>query len=139
MFSAEGMQITLTDAFTEASVDGFTVGYGTNEVAVLALKESFSLAEGLEEYTLSEYGRLVLENNGLESYAELQNYDGLTYFEYQSVNPETEEEYYYFSVIYKSSDAFWLIQFASSEETADNHMDDFLKWAKSVQFSSSAL
>ena len=105
VFSAEEMQITLTDAFTEATIDGFTACYDSKDVAVLALKESFSMSEDFEDYTLEEYGQLVLQNNGLESYAELQNHSGLTYFEYQNYNPETEEEYYYFSVVYKSTDA----------------------------------
>ena len=63
LFSSDGMEITLTKAFRKTSVDGYTVCYDSSKVAVFALKEAFSLAEGLEEMTLDDYRKLVLQAN----------------------------------------------------------------------------
>ena len=45
-FSAKGMQITLTDEFSKQTAAGYTAGFGSKDVAVLVLKEDFTLQEG---------------------------------------------------------------------------------------------
>lgn len=134
-FSYSGMNITLTNEFTEISADGYTVCYDSENVAVLTLEEKFDSVEGFEEYTLEQYGELVLEANGLEDTVELQNRDGLTCFEYQYNNPDTNVTYSYFTVLYKEYDAFWMIQFATPEENMESYHQTFADWAKTVEFS----
>ena len=138
-FSSNGMSITLTDAFNETSLEGYTVCYESQYVGVIALKESFDIIEGLSDYTIEEYGNLVIENNQFESAKKLQNKNGLTYFEYDFYNPEYKITYTYFSVLYKSSDAFWMIQFTTPKENIDNYRDSFVEWAKSVKFPSDSI
>lgn len=133
-FSKEGMTLTLTKEFTEQTQGGYTVCYGTKDVACLALKEPFSLAEGFEDYTLDEYGDLVLESNSLKETSKLQNSDGLTYFEYEFTHPETKELYHYFSAVFKASDSFWLVQFATLEKDFDANREDIVKWLNSIEF-----
>ncbi len=133
-FSAEGMSITLTNKFKETKVPNYTVCYDSSKVAVITLKESFTLVEGFENYTLAQYGDMVTKNNGLTS-ADLKTTDGLTYFEYDFTNTEENKVYHYYSFVYKADDAFWLIQFATIKDDAKNHFDDIVGWAKSVKFS----
>ena len=114
-FTKSGMHVTLTEEFVERSVNGYTVAYDSAEVAVFVIKESISLAECFEDYTLAEYGELVLQANGLQR-GTLQKKDGLTYFEYEATNPQTDEVHCYCSFIYKAADAFWLVQFATTKE-----------------------
>ena len=64
-FADSGMKIVLTTEFDEVDYEGYTVCYGSEDVAVFALKEAFSDFEGAEDYTLNEYGELVIENNRL--------------------------------------------------------------------------
>lgn len=132
-FSAQGMSITLTDSFREFDAEGFTVGYEAGDVAVIGLKEAFSLMEGFEDYTLEEYGNLVLENNEMD-FCELETLEGLTYFEYLYTDPDTNEDYQYFSCVYKASDAFWLIHFVTLEEEVETYAEQVVSWAKSVEF-----
>jgi hypothetical protein len=136
-FSKEGMTITLNNHFLETSQDGYTTCYESQDVAIFALKEKFSLVEGFDKYTLSEYGNLVITNNKLDSSVKLQNSDGLTYFEYQSSNPDTNDLYHYFSLVYKTSDSFWMIQFATLEKNYNDNKQDILDWAKTIKFSNS--
>ena len=130
-FTAEGMSITLNENFSKDAVDMFTACYSSGETAVLALKESFSLMDGLENYTLEQYGQLVLQTNGMTDF-QLQTQDGITFFEYES---ETDQgTFYYLSTLHKGPDAFWMVQFACDVADADDYLPYFLQWAKSISF-----
>lgn len=136
-FSSDGMKITLTDEFEKASANGFTVCYSSQDVAVLASKESFSYYPWIEELSINEYGEMLLINSGFDSSVKLTASDGLCYFEYENVNPDTKKNYYYFAVLYKAPDAFWMIQFATLADGStdlDDYRRDFIEWAKSVEF-----
>lgn len=132
-FSSNGMSISLTDEFIKTDVENYTVAYDSKNVAVFALKEAFALADGFQNYTLEQYGNLVLKNNNLSA-SELQNLDGLTEFEYEFTNPNTKDTYTYFSFVYKADDAFWLVQFATLTENVDEYRAQILEWAKTVSF-----
>lgn len=129
-FSAEGMTITLTAAFDEAEYAGFTQCYESNEVAIMALKEKFTLLPGAEDYSVEEYGQLVLQGNSMKDTA-LKTKDGVVYFTYTSEVADGST-YFYFAAVYKGSDAFWLIQFAAPESLRDTYEPQFLQWAGSV-------
>ncbi len=132
-FSSDGMTITLTDEFVKTDIENCTVAYDSKNVAVFALKESFSLVDGFEDYTLEQYGDLLLQNNNLSSF-ELEKIEGLTGFEYEFTNPDTKDICRYFSFIYKAKDAFWLVQFATLTENADANKSRIIEWAKTVSF-----
>ncbi len=131
-FSDNGMNITLTSEFKKAQYEGFTHCYDSQHVAVFTLKEEFSLMEGLEDYTLEEYGDLVLMANGLDS--SLNHIDGLIEFEYEYADIQTNDTYKYFAFVYKSNDAFWLVQFATLIEDSEEYSSKIVEWAKSISF-----
>lgn len=133
-FTADNMSITLNENFSEDVLDSFTACYSSRDVAAFLLKEEFSLMAGLENYTLEQYGQLVLQNNGMPDF-QLQTVDGVLYFEYEVDNEADKTTYYYFSTIHKATDAFWLVQFACNAADAEEHIPDFIQWAKSVSFS----
>ncbi len=133
-FSSDGMTITLTDEFSEAELDNFTVSYESKEVAVFALKESFSEAAHLKSMSIEQYGNLVIQMNGLFSDA-LKKAEGLTYFDYEYENTETNETYRYFVYLYKTDDAFWMVQFALPEQNVKAYSEQITEWARAVTFS----
>ena len=137
VFSKDGITLTLTDQFSETPDDNFTVCYLSKDVAVLVLKEEFSSSEGFDKYTLNDYGNLLITANNFDSSVELQSSDGLTYFEYQYSDLETKELYNYFSVIFKATDSFWMVQFAALEQNYSDEKPAFIDWAKKIEFSSS--
>ena len=132
-FSSDGMQITLTEEFTKTEYSGFTVCYDSRDVAVFGLKESFSLAAGFENYTLQEYAQLVLDANGFEGSVSVQDSNDLVWFEYVAKGADNQD-YYYFCVTYKADDAFWLVEFTTAEDQAEDMFESFILWAKSVTF-----
>lgn len=133
-FESNGMSITLTDEFYESEVDGYTFCYESYDTVVLGLREGFDLAEGFENCTLDEYADLIIENNGIDQSVEVQHRDGVTYFEYVWTNPDSDVNYVYYTAVYKSTDAFWQIQFIADEENYDGLLPEFEKYAKSIQF-----
>mgnify|MGYP001025726406 FL=1 len=132
-FASDGMRITLTNQFHEADFDDFTVSYDSNDVAVFLLKDDFAVLDGLEDWSLEEYGAFILLNNGLEETA-LQQESGLTYFTYDYVNAAEDADYYYISYLYKAPDAFWMIQFATTRDRYARYADQIRDWARSVEF-----
>ena len=97
-------------------------------------KEEYYDKDGFQDYTLEQYGNLVLKNNNLSA-SELQNLDGLTEFEYEFTNPNTKDTYTYFSFVYKADDAFWLVQFACDVKDYNEYKPYFIEWAKTVDVS----
>ena len=132
-FSSNGMTIKLTDEFVKTDVENYTVAYDSKNVAVFALKEAFALADGFQDYTLEQYGNLVLQNNNLSS-SKIEDKEGLIGFEYEFTNPDTKDTYKYFSFVYKSNDAFWLVQFATLTENVDEYSSKIIEWAKTISF-----
>ena len=132
-FSSNGMSIRLTDEFVKTDVENYTVAYASKNVVVFALKEAFALADGFQDYTLEQYGNLVLQNNNLSS-SKIEDKEGLIGFEYEFTNPDTKDTYKYFSFVYKADDAFWLVQFATLTENVDEYSPKILEWAKTVSF-----
>ena len=129
-FSNDGMSITLTAEFEAMEYEGFTQCYEGKLAAVLALKEEFSLAPVLKDYSAEDYGRLVLRGNGMDE-KDLVVTEDLVYFTY--VRPvENGKEYFYLAAVYRGSDAFWLIQFAAPETLREDYEPLFLQWAASV-------
>lgn len=132
-FTAEGMKITLPEEFERIDVEDYTVYYQTDKFAIFGLREEFSLLEGFEDYTLEEYGKLVLKANSLTSH-ELKTYGGLMFFEYEYDNSDNNQTYRSRSFVFKADDAFWMVQFATLEEDFASYSDDIMDWAKSIEF-----
>lgn len=130
-FEVNDMNITLTDDFRKQGASGFTAGFGTKDVAVLVLEEEFSLQQGFGDLSLKEYANLVVQNSGKG--AKVQDKLDFSYFEFDA-KVDNGETYHYIAVMYKGPDAFWLIQFATDKDKADEYRTDIFGWAASVTF-----
>lgn len=133
-FSADGLTITLTEDYTEIPGTGFSLCCEGPEAAMFALKEDFSLMPGLENYSVKQYAETVFQNNPMAADSQLQTEGDLNWFEYSYQNLGEEEPYHFFVYIFKSDDAFWMVQFAAPEEIAEENAQKIEKWAKSVSF-----
>ncbi len=138
-FSCDGMTITLDKSFEEVPDTGFAGCFESPETAVFVLREDFSLMPGLEDFPLEEYASLVLQNNQVGTDTQLQNKDGLYWFEYDFDNLAEGKTYHFYVYTFKSADAFWLVQFATPVELAEAQADDIEKWVGSVSFDAPAL
>lgn len=127
-----GIKMTLTDSFIETNIASYDFAYGCDDVAVFGVEEKFDLVEGFGDYSLKEYGELVIKNTELDS--KLQKEDGLMFFEYEFYNEQDAINYSYLVAVYKTTDSFWCVSYAVSDDQYEMYKPMFLEWAKSVQF-----
>ena len=131
-FSDDGMQITLTTAFSEEDLEGYTVGYAADTAIVLALHETkaeFADA-GAEDVTFEQYVEFVRQANSDKELVDGEPIDGNPTLLYDFLNEEQNVTY-----LYESDDGFWMVQFASQKSNFDAYEPSFIEAAKSVSFS----
>lgn len=133
-FNYSEMSITLTSEFSERNVEGYSACYESYENVILIIKDDREYFENFDTYTLKEYAQDTITYNEFDSSVKLKEEMGLTYFEYDFTDEETGDAYSYFVPMYKSSDAFWFFQFASFEEDYETYREQFIEWAKTVEF-----
>ena len=136
-FSDDGMQITLTTAFSEEDLEGYTVGYAADTAIVLALHETkaeFADA-GAEDVTFEQYVEFVKGANEDKAIVDGEPIDGNPTLLYDFLNEEQNVTYRYLTVLYESDDGFWMVQFASQKSNFDAYEPSFIEAAKSVSFS----
>lgn len=134
-FTKKNMTITLPENFKETTVQGYTVCYESNDAWVLALREAFSLEQGFSNWTLDQYADVIRTNSAANSPTQISHENDLTSIEHSFFNEDENLTYKYFVAVYKSSDAFWMIQFSCTEDNYDAYRASFIEWAKSVEFS----
>ena len=132
-FTSNGLEVTLTEAFKESSVEGYTACYDSTKVAVLALKENKSDFASLGSINLSTYANLVKKANESKSPSAIEIKDGLTYMTYEFTNPDNNKEYSYLTVMYEGEDAFWMVQFATLTEDYAEYESFLFDCAKTVK------
>lgn len=135
-FTVEELTVTLTDEFMKMSVfaEGYTAAFGAPDATLLILKETFEDLGIDNSYSSEDYAWAVHDGYSTDTITDVYTEDGLVYFEF-SATAEEGNVYKYFAVCYKSTDAFWLLQFATDEPFYDTYRPYFVSWAKSVTFS----
>lgn len=133
-YSKNGITLTLPGNFSETEAEGYDYALESRDVAVMVLKERFSDYEALgvsvSDMTLFDYAGLIITANGLPESTPISTADGLTSFTYE--REVDGDEFYYYSVAYKGSDAFWIVQFVCIAKDKNDKQSDFAEYAKSV-------
>lgn len=130
VFRTSELEITLDTSFAEANIQGYERCYTSKHVDVFLVKEAFDSADELEGMTLSDYAAALIKANGLDT--QIKQDGSLFYFDY--VSTLETGDFHYYSYLYKSDNAFWVVQFAIAEVYREQLSSDLLKWAKSVTF-----
>lgn len=133
-FQVQELQITLAENFEQLEVEGYTACYASSDMAVFLLREDFGLKKGFGDLSVEEYGAMVLANNQVTASAQLRKDGDLTVFDYEYINPDTGNAYYYYTVLAKGPDAFWMVQFSAPAKNAQEHISLFRQWASSIRF-----
>ena len=124
----------MTKAFKEsdAATYGYTAVFDSSKVAVFALKENFSLVEGLGATSKAAYAELLRSANGARNPGEVKTEDGIMFFEYSFLNTDENVTYSYFTTVHEGNDAYWMVQFATRQDDYNEYRPYLLKWAKTV-------
>lgn len=132
-YSSHGFNIKMDDGMNEKDLATATVTYMSDKVVITALKEEFTFLEAIdidEESSIEDYAEAVIKNNKADY--KLKEKDGINYFEYEKT--VSGKDYYYYAVVYKSDDAFWLVNFACEKRNKSEYQEKFFEWAKTVTF-----
>ena len=134
-FSKAGMTVTLTEEFYEKEHMGYTTCFLSDDIAVFVLKEEYTLFENTDfssASTLEEYAGLVWNANQFTGNVPLTTDGDLKYFEYDYT--ANGNSYTYRTYVFKSADAFWLVQFASLSEHYEALSRTMHGYAATVRF-----
>ena len=137
-FTVEDMSITLTDYFYTYYPQGYTVLLQSNEISIFGVMYPFDMmgeSELTPESSIEEFGEELLKSNEREG-LELVKKDGLSYYFYEDTSEETQETYSYLTMLYKSEEAFWLLQFVCKAEQYEKLESELFQYAASVTFTS---
>ena len=132
-YTSHGISVTMNDKFYEKSLLSATVYLESTDSIFTALKEDFNLLSTVgitKDSTLREYAELVVKANQLST--QIIEEDGLTYFTYEKT--VSGKDFYYLATVYKSNDAFWLINFACEKNAQSSFKPKFIKKKKTVTF-----
>lgn len=131
-FSDEGITMTLTGEFEQLDFEEYTVCYGSSDVAVFVIRDDFELMPGGSALSLNQYAHLVMNSTGVSS--EVKTSGDLTYFGYEGSDDGSGEVFYYYTFAYKSSNAYWVVQYAMDKNQAEDYREQVFAWAESVKF-----
>ncbi len=137
-FEIKDMRITLTNEFKEAvkleKKDCDLILASKNVIAYFK-EDSWALyTNDYSETTEEEYAEIILRENEIKD-AKIKTEKGTTYSEYEYENTDTNKKYYHFCAFYIGDEAFWTVQFTTEANKAQEMKPQFIKWAKTVEFS----
>ena len=126
VFAGDGYQITLTEQFSEQKSEMGFDGYYTAYFGAVMIKiEPFTLKDGLENETVTEYIANVIKNNRTD--AKPEEKDGLVFYRYQ------REGMCGWNFAFKGEKAFYLVQFLCREADASELEELFFSIAKTIK------
>ena len=129
-YQVADLRIMLTDQFKDFSVEGYTGGFQTRDVAILILQENRNMLEAGGVNSLTQYAKLVQQVN--KHNAPIQEEEHFLYYEYDFHNRTTNEDFHYFVMMYKNPVDFYIVQFAVRQAETENYREQVMEWAKSV-------
>ncbi|MEA4890220.1 MAG: hypothetical protein VB070_12230 [Clostridiaceae bacterium] len=133
-FSKAGMTITLTQDFAEKEVVSQTAAYISSQYIVVSMKEETQLLEQNDvaaDISLREYAECIIANNELDT--TIEGIESQPYFIYsQHLNGK---DISYLAVMFKGSDAYWVVTFACETQYFASSREQFMKWADTVKIS----
>lgn len=132
-FTHRDMSITLTDEFRKTKVDMWDVAYKTTDVVVGAKRQGFYANPGLKYYSAIQYADAVMRKSGIDSTIQIRPGE-LTYFVFSEQSKDEGITYRFYCYVYKTTDAFWIVEFCVPEEQVSRYEKTIAEWARSVDF-----
>lgn len=131
-FQIGEMSICLTEGFEQSSSQAFQGIFSSRNMAVFVNRDGLDYSPAfISGFNPDQYAEYVILSTGIDSKAEEK--DGLTYFIFSAEGDEGKM-YKYYAYVFKTEEAFWLIQFSVEEGKAEKHEKTIESYAKSIKF-----
>ena len=133
IFTYEELSITLTDKFKGYTHEGdsYDVFYESDDL-IVAIKRT-AIDSSNSDLTAKEFAEANYKDINGASF-EVFEKDGYAYFGYDTLNDDDQPIDSGIACIYKSEDAFWLVDFFSDADSFEDQIDTVFKYADSVKF-----
>lgn len=129
MFTVGDMSITLNKGFSQQRSPGTYAAFGSRKVGIFVIKAKIASDE--TTMTAEQYAKALIGMNTLDS--EVEKDGDLPYFTAE-VKAENGRKYVHYTYVYKTEDAFWVVEFAVRESRAARQEKNISQWAHSVEF-----
>lgn len=129
----EGLTIDLPDDFKADTYEGADYYYLSDTALFLAMQEDFDSLSSVEidaNSSLEEYAQAVINVNEVDAQVGTDSM-GNVYFTYEQT--VSGYDYFYYAVVKKGSEVFWLCQFACMATDAAEMTDSFAQWGSTIQ------
>ena len=123
------MSITLNGSFEQQVTTEYYGYIASKDVAVFINKDEIgSIMSGRDT---EEYAKNAVAKNNIQT--EIKTENGVSSFVFTAVG-ENGKTFCYYAYVYKTDDAFWLIQFAVGDGKAKKYSSQIDGWAGSIKF-----
>ncbi len=133
-YKCHEITIRLPEEFSNYEVDGYTMGFESEKVSIAGLREDYKTYPELASTTLEQYSSFILDNNSNRGMKRSEYFGEMASAEHTYLNTENNQNYKYFSVMLKTHEAFWLIQFSCVESDYETLKPQFIEWAKTIRY-----
>lgn len=132
VFTEGALSITLTDAFTKESYEGYDFVYQSNKIMVMGVCETQQQFNevGMTVGTVQEYAKLCMEAHGTD--VSLQTADSYVYCEYEE--KVQGKDFSYYAAFYNNGDNYWVLSFATLKDDYADQKATIEKFASSVTY-----
>ncbi len=135
-FTVGDLTIELTDGFKREFSENYDAVYTSRKIGVYIKREKFTDLKSEEkpasELKPSDYAQGIIDGSKLNTTVKTSM--GRTTFTYE-VHVDSEW-YTFYALVYKSSDSFWLVQFATKSDSFESQFEAINDFAWSVEFAS---
>ncbi len=129
-----GLTITMREGMEPFDAEGITMAVADSRCMMTAVRHDYStysdMGADMTAVTEEEYVLLLEELGRLEqefSYDAAGNYH-TTYTAHVD-----GEDYFYYGIIHKGSDAFWLVTFTCEAGLSEEYIPLFIEWSRSIE------
>ena len=132
-FACGNVTLTLTEDFEETSVEGQDGAYLSSNVGVTVLSQTNEELDNLgynsSTMTAKDYAQAIIDSNEQNTEG-VKEEDGLTTYTYNASS--TNYNFTYQAYIFKTADAFYMVQFYCISSDYEEMAPTFAQWAKAI-------
>lgn len=134
-FKTEDFSIVMNDDYKAGNTAEYETEwnyvYESDYALVVFSKDPYDQIPTLQYYNLETYAEFLAQANEEEKWDTVK-VDDFLYTEYEETFDD--ETYTYLLTMHKTDNAFWLVEFATLKSNYKSLKDDFIDYAKSIQF-----
>ncbi len=131
-FTAGDLNITLTTAFEREDDEEVLAKFESRKVNVYVQKVVHIFDKDLRSLSAEEYAEWMAEYSGVNANI-TKNSNGWVTYDYEK-DVGTIYASHHFVYVFKTTNTFWLVEFATPNKYADDCGDDIEQWANSLEF-----